>query len=221
MFTIIAILAAMLLPALNKAREKARSSGCVSNLKQIGAAFALYAADYNDYIPYESSAWWQNACRMYIKDSNIYRTTGQLVGQGYLASAKGLKCPGDPYPDYPTFLIMTSAARSGYTMRNPWTQMGTRARYRLQDGNSSNGLLADNITQSDFSLVGARSRVDRNGKLFGAWHPDVYNVLFFDGHVNAAVFNWSMLSSGTSSTGYDGHPTAFWKYIGELNSENL
>ena len=46
----IAILAAMLLPALNKARESAKSIGCVNNLKQINLAHGLYSDDSRDYI---------------------------------------------------------------------------------------------------------------------------------------------------------------------------
>lgn len=48
---IIAILAAMLLPALNKARERARSISCVGKLRQIGQAANLYAGDYAGSLP--------------------------------------------------------------------------------------------------------------------------------------------------------------------------
>ena len=48
---IIAILASMLLPALNKARDKAKSINCISNLKQIGLAVSQYVNDSDGYIP--------------------------------------------------------------------------------------------------------------------------------------------------------------------------
>lgn len=47
---IIAILAGMLLPALNSAREKARNSACLNNLRQIGIAWQTYAESYNEWI---------------------------------------------------------------------------------------------------------------------------------------------------------------------------
>ena len=49
---IIAILAGMLLPALNKARASARKANCLANLKQVGLALAQYADDFNDNLPH-------------------------------------------------------------------------------------------------------------------------------------------------------------------------
>ena len=58
---IIAILAAMLLPALNKAREKAKEIQCVSNMKQIGTALVAYTSDHEDYLPplYNGGLQWR------------------------------------------------------------------------------------------------------------------------------------------------------------------
>ena len=44
---IIAILAAMLLPALNKARDRSKSTACLNNLKQCGMALLMYSEDNN------------------------------------------------------------------------------------------------------------------------------------------------------------------------------
>jgi prepilin-type N-terminal cleavage/methylation domain-containing protein/prepilin-type processing-associated H-X9-DG protein len=48
---IISILAAMLLPALSKAREKARQAVCMNNLKQLGMALNMYILDYDEWVP--------------------------------------------------------------------------------------------------------------------------------------------------------------------------
>lgn len=48
---IIAILAGMLLPALNQSREKARTTSCIGNMKQIALTTLVYSGDNNDYLP--------------------------------------------------------------------------------------------------------------------------------------------------------------------------
>jgi type II secretory pathway pseudopilin PulG len=45
---IIAILAAMLLPALARAKERAREVSCLNNLRQVALAYTMYRADHND-----------------------------------------------------------------------------------------------------------------------------------------------------------------------------
>ena len=49
---IIAILAGMLLPALNAARERARAISCLGNLRQVSQSFIAYAGDYKGFLPY-------------------------------------------------------------------------------------------------------------------------------------------------------------------------
>src|SRR5436305_6875754 len=54
---IIAILAGILFPVFAKARGKARESTALSNLKQIGAALAMYTADYDEHLPDRWPIW--------------------------------------------------------------------------------------------------------------------------------------------------------------------
>lgn len=91
---IIAILASMLLPALNKAREKARLSLCVNNQKQCALILQQYSDDYNGWIPanhvYLSGVYdnWATMLQVkgYIGNKNSY--------YGYNFS-KTLYCPTD------------------------------------------------------------------------------------------------------------------------------
>lgn len=69
---IIAILASMLLPALNKARDKAKKTACTNNLKQVGLGYQMYMDDYDEYMPwtYNLNNWYQHWGYVLVKTCN-------------------------------------------------------------------------------------------------------------------------------------------------------
>ena len=83
---IIAILASMLLPALNQARERGRNTTCKSNLKQLGLAFAMYAGDNNDW------------CVMGNAQNNrwgVQTWPKRLIEGNYISGIRNTFCPSD------------------------------------------------------------------------------------------------------------------------------
>ena len=91
---IIAILAGMLLPALNKAREKARMASCVSNLKQIGLGTSLYQSDYDDYFPFYANSTNGNKAAGSAQGIMFLTEKGAWGALGYI-KGKLLDCPAD------------------------------------------------------------------------------------------------------------------------------
>ena len=100
---IIAILAGMLLPALDKAREKARRIGCLSNLKQLGVAVNSYANDNKEYGPFIQytkgeawtgfyNVWTQNFYLSYEGNGYIGPAGHAMIETKYM-TPKSLECP--------------------------------------------------------------------------------------------------------------------------------
>jgi prepilin-type N-terminal cleavage/methylation domain-containing protein/prepilin-type processing-associated H-X9-DG protein len=132
---IIAILAAILFPVFSRAREQARKSACLSNMKQIGTALMMYCQDWDEAFPLVvfgsldvRTAGWTGACDPQYK-SGTWRT----VIQPYLKSWDVFKCPsmspcGVPYEDnycgaigYPYHFDLLSYGYNGQKMcGQPW-----------------------------------------------------------------------------------------------------
>jgi len=91
---IIAILASMLLPALNKARMRALDVKCKTNLKSLGQVVTMYAGDFQDFVPWGPGPEGQDDGRNVGWGHNEYH--GLLVDLGYLPNPKVFMCPSDP-----------------------------------------------------------------------------------------------------------------------------
>ena len=88
---IIAILAAMLLPALQQARERGKSANCIGNQKQIGQAIVLYAGENRDFLPLVRHV---NSINKWSGQLASYLGVPQPVGGGIISKPKVFICTG-------------------------------------------------------------------------------------------------------------------------------
>jgi len=106
---IIGILAAMLLPALSSARQKAQAASCLSNVKQWGLAFSLYSDDWNGSIYYDAGGLaWSDANSPYLRYIGGGDPTAKLRLMRICPSRRGSYNPLDTSP--------TAIHPLGYTM---------------------------------------------------------------------------------------------------------
>lgn len=132
---IIAILASLLLPALGKAREKARSVTCTANLKQCGVYFENYANDYNEFIPPPNSPkgsglenagteWYPNQSYAFMLLMHSSPSTSIPLldtNKPEIEKARLLKsfnCPVKPFQEISSDIYYGKASRQVYGM-NP------------------------------------------------------------------------------------------------------
>ena len=227
---IIAILAAMLLPALNKARDKARASNCLSNLKQCGQAFMLYESDHNGIVPiymtlsshsYLGTIYW-NAILLGKRINGDGEALPLPLGTSYLSTPEVTFCPATQHPGN----LTTNFGYGICAIGDSWNQWSSpyatldKAAYgdiwlRLDAGNkflvlrkakkpSSSIYLSDSgyrTTEANFGK-GALSyiNVDYNNGAVTAQHSGRANSLFIDGH--AAALNKAELNRSANEVTY-------------------
>src|SRR5579871_3597631 len=80
---IIAILAAILFPVFARAREAARKTSCLSNMRQFGTGIQMYTQDYDETMPGAAANWWQASD--FCNAANGFKTTSENPSPAYKA----------------------------------------------------------------------------------------------------------------------------------------
>jgi prepilin-type N-terminal cleavage/methylation domain-containing protein/prepilin-type processing-associated H-X9-DG protein len=175
---IVSILAALLLPAINKTQAKARRIQCVANLKQTGAAFHMFLHDHADRLPMQVStnnggtaefiqASYQAGSEFYFEYRHFQALSNELV------TPKLVVCPAD-------MARVTAANFAEFNNKNVSYFVGANADYA-----QPNSILAGdrNITNA----LGAHTMIRVAGDTQVSWTRELHefrgNVLYADAHV--------------------------------------
>ena len=216
---IIAILAGMLLPALNSAREKARSINCQSNLKQFGAAATCYATDFSDYVTSQNLGNKVNYEWSYQYGSRYMNCT--ISASGYPKGAwKVFRCPSDNTDVIVDGNNMNNQRRSygqvnffrGYgasaTNYRPMHRLNFYKRpgstYFIAEVDYQGFMNANNKNAYSLSRVGGadesyNSSASLNNQLqVGPNHTDMGSFLYLDGHT-ALLKHWKKRTDASAS----------------------
>ena len=184
---IIGILAALLLPALSRSKQRAWSTACLGNVRQIGLAAMMYAGEYDDALPrsaHESQSW-----------------VGSL--QPYCSGTSLWRCPRDPHKtrNYSYAIndfLLPPPEGSGARDFSKTTQLPAASETLLLAECADKYAYLDHFhfspaNDGDYSPTGFSSEVGVLRHLAGA------NYLFVDGH--AQFQKWSLVQNLLNAAG--------------------
>ena len=180
---IIAILASMLMPSLSRAREMARRTSCLSNMKQIGLGIIQYTQDYDERLP---NAWVGPPGENQIGGWNYYSEFGEAATDPIFNPAQGSIFPYIKS----TQVFVCSSDGNGQNFGSSYS-INSCALSQVASGLATGKILAafedtsqwmlvaeekayKNTTDDAYQLIGVNNFNDR--------HMDGSNVLFLDGH---------------------------------------
>ena len=203
---IIAILASMLLPALNNARDKAKQIKCASNQKQLSTAFTLYQADHNGYYvgyaDFGAATYWPYQMILYTQSPEVLLCT--TANEATLQDVKFKKTgPNYSYfkgwitPSY-GYNIYVGGDKTSGSLR-----LGAK-NTQLEQPSKTIALLCYTRVISGTPKTGtgyytSRYYPDSNGTVYPL-HGDAVNVMWCDGHISREKTSNVMASSSAVTT---------------------
>ncbi len=178
---IIAVLAALLLPAISMVRDAARRVVCASNLRQLGMGMATYAGDYRRQLPliHHENNKQSNYYIYYPGDTQLLTGgLGMLWASGALDTERVWYCPSQ----------RRSTFRHGVA-ENPWpgqSGMKTRSAYSIRPmasfrSDGSIGGLPRQMSMSGKALIS--DLTDADARILSG-HRSGVNAVYSDGHVS-------------------------------------
>jgi len=199
---IIAILAALLLPALATSKAKAESIRCAGNIKQLSLAWTLYADDFSDWLVNNHGVpetlarrqTWANNVEDWLAsddNTNLFFLTDSKLGPFVNRSAQVYKCPADrePAPNGPRIRSMSMNAMVGNPgeLTNQFNPLYVQFYKKSQFQNPAGTFVfldehADTLNDGFFV-----NRLEDYawGNLPASYHNGAANFSFADGHLEA------------------------------------
>ncbi len=221
---IIAVLTAILLPTLSKAREIAQRTACASNLRQIGISLMYYANDNKDFLPYAELAVTSPAgvTSVLSWDDMINRTTGVRLHDDQLRATHApirigvLQCPADNFERVKSSQYTSPGsvhARSYAMVRAFGLDQAHQRRFRGAGGQFSSPEPV-NWTNATPSLFAKRSwYTNASQKFLIVERPVKDNVLGgYGGYIDAPADQWTSFDDFQRFKGNTVHGKT-WNYL--------
>ena len=185
---IIAILASLLLPALNKAKETAKSIVCVGNLKQQGLAYAMYMEDNKNYTPQYTIIgslyyYWPAYVAPYVNNAVNFNSVDRTA----FLNQKVFQCPS-----YSIQSSSFSYAINYYIQSKPFNH--------INGTNRPDKMML--IGEGSPALGGNWYRLSANTDVDVMRHISCSNVLFVQGNVGSVMRNDPNWSTADIYNGY-------------------
>lgn len=197
---IIAVLAALTLPAIRKSQASSRQAACASNLRQIGQACLAYAAENDGALPpakparTDPNASWLNSTCMYLLNPYLaaISTPAIFAVEQRIAFDGVFRCPAKA--DW-NLNASTDTQKVSYAMNtfDPTSNLGRNSQKLVAIAAPTRTALFADVNNGNWAVANTDALYGSRADLR---HNQRDNILFCDGHVEALpknAFNWTLV----------------------------
>lgn len=184
---IIAILAAILFPVFARAREKARQTGCLNNVKQLSLGMLMYAQDYDEtfvraavYYATPNYYTWMYVIQPYVKNVQLF-TCPSAPRTGWTGAANSTQAQG-----YGMFRVLSGLPLGDVKVPATCIMLGDAGRLNLGTGNP-------------YYLIDWSPDQSDNAVPPDPLHNEGANLAFCDGH--GKWLNWNQYATSSTAAG--------------------